>query len=73
MNQLFSADATMYRNSNFSFFLPMKIWRKLPSKVRKFSKIEEIFPSSLTPQNFKLIQVFLNLRCEKNPCKAKTE
>ena len=28
-NQLFSADAAKYRNLDFLFVLPMKIWKKL--------------------------------------------
>ena len=38
-NQLFSADAAMYRNLDFLFILPMKIWKKLLSKVVCFRKI----------------------------------
>ena len=34
---------TMYRQFNFLFVSPMKLLKKLPSEVRYFSKIEEIF------------------------------
>ena len=34
-NQLFRVDTTKYRNSDFTFVLPMKIWKKNPFKVHR--------------------------------------
>ena len=43
----------MYRKSNLLFVLLMKMFKKLPSKVALFSKIEEIFNTALTAQSAK--------------------
>ena len=57
VNQLLvgSLQCMYYRNSIFSFVLPMEIWRNyLPSKVEYFSKSEEIFPHC---QNNRKLQI----------------
>ena len=59
ITQLFSADATMCRNSNFVFVLPMKVC--INSKVGKFSKIEEIFTLALTAQKQQKYKILVYL------------
>ena len=46
------ADPIMFRNYNFVVFLPMKIWRKLPSKVGYYRKIAGL---SVVPWRLELV------------------
>ena len=57
VNQLFSADAIMYRSSNFVFIMPMKT----TSKVGYFSKIAEKISNANNSKNTRLFRAFIAL------------
>ena len=68
-NQLFSADSTMWRNSNFVHFLPIKTWKK-PSKVGYFQKNSEKFSTGI-PQFMLLMWGHIKNHGKRKPCKSR--
>ena len=56
VNDVFSVNITIYINSSFVIFLPLKIWNKHLSKIGNFSKLKKfsvLFRRPNRPKNIK--------------------